>query len=128
MNKDPVVIVSMARTPMGGFGGDLSNVSATALGSSAIEAAVEGKVRGMLILGENPMISDANQAQVKQALEKLDFLAVIDIFPTETAQLADVILPAACYGPTISSNCAVKWRRNGGALVIFRPTRASRLA
>jgi predicted molibdopterin-dependent oxidoreductase YjgC len=51
----------------------------------------------MLILGENPMISDANQALVRQALEKLEFLAVIDIFPTETAQLADVILPAACY-------------------------------
>ena len=41
MNNDPIVIVSMARTPMGGFGGDLSDVAATALGSTAIEAAVE---------------------------------------------------------------------------------------
>ena len=41
MNNDPVVIVSMARTPMGGFGGDLSAVTATTLGSTAIEAAVQ---------------------------------------------------------------------------------------
>ncbi len=41
MNSDPVVIVSMARTPMGGFGGDLSPVSATDLGSAAIKSAVE---------------------------------------------------------------------------------------
>lgn len=67
------------------------------MSTHAIEAAVAGKVRGMLILGENPILSDANQAQVRKALGKLDFLAVIDIFPTETAQLADVILPAACY-------------------------------
>lgn len=41
MNKDPIVIVSMARTPMGGFGGDLSAVSATELGSVAIKATLE---------------------------------------------------------------------------------------
>jgi formate dehydrogenase alpha subunit len=67
------------------------------MSTHAIEAAAAGEVRGMLILGENPLLSDANQTLVKQALEKLEFLAVIDIFPTETAQLADVLLPAACY-------------------------------
>lgn len=67
------------------------------MSTHAIEAAAAGKVRGMLILGENPMLSDANQQLVKTALGQLEFLAVIDIFPTETAQLADVVLPAACY-------------------------------
>ena len=67
------------------------------MATHAIDAAAEGKIRGMLILGENPMLSEPNQNHVRKALEKLDFLAVIDIFPTETAQLADIILPAACY-------------------------------
>ncbi|MCW8893623.1 MAG: formate dehydrogenase subunit alpha, partial [Deltaproteobacteria bacterium] len=67
------------------------------MATHAIEAAAAGKIRGMLILGENPMLSEANQTLVKQALNNLDFLAVIDIFPTETAQFADLVLPAACY-------------------------------
>ncbi|SHJ34895.1 formate dehydrogenase alpha subunit [Malonomonas rubra DSM 5091] len=67
------------------------------MSTHAIEAAATGEVRGMLILGENPMLSDANQGMVKKALERLDFLAVIDIFPTETAAFADVVLPASCY-------------------------------
>jgi len=67
------------------------------MATHALEAAAAGKIRGMLILGENPMLSEANQGLVRRALEQLDFLAVIDIFRTETAELADVILPAACY-------------------------------
>ncbi|MCF6180118.1 MAG: molybdopterin-dependent oxidoreductase, partial [Geopsychrobacter sp.] len=67
------------------------------MSTHAIEAAAAGKVRGMLILGENPMLSDANQQLVKTALGQLEFLAVIAIFPTETTQLSDVVLPAACY-------------------------------
>jgi acetyl-CoA C-acetyltransferase len=41
MNNDPVVIVGYARTPMGGFMGDLKNVTAPQLGSAAIRAAIE---------------------------------------------------------------------------------------
>ncbi len=67
------------------------------MATHAIEAAAAGQVRGMLILGENPMLSEANQGLVRKALERLDFLAVIDIFPTETTDLAELILPAACY-------------------------------
>ncbi len=67
------------------------------MSTHALEAAAAGRVRGMLILGENPVMSDANQSRVRQTLGTLDFLAVIDIFPTETTQLADVVLPAACY-------------------------------
>jgi len=59
-----------------------------------MEAAHEGRVRGMYILGENPFLSDPNTNLVREALTRLDFLAVQDIFLTETAEFADVVLPA----------------------------------
>jgi len=62
-----------------------------------LAAAKEGKVRGMLIVGENPVAGFPQPNQVKEALAALDFLAVADIFPTDTARLADVILPAASF-------------------------------
>jgi len=60
-------------------------------------AALEGKVKGMYILGENPFLSDPNTNKVRRALANLDFLVVQDIFLTETAEFADVILPATSY-------------------------------
>lgn len=60
-------------------------------------AVLRGDLRTMLIMGENPVLSDANSAHVKQALEALDFLVVQDLFLTETAKLADVVLPAASF-------------------------------
>jgi formate dehydrogenase major subunit/formate dehydrogenase alpha subunit len=63
----------------------------------AMDAAAGGKLRGMFIMGENPMISDPDQAHARRALESLELLVVQDIFLTETAALADVVLPAACY-------------------------------
>jgi len=60
-------------------------------------AALAGDVQGMYILGENPFISDPNSNKVRKALANLDFLAVQDIFLTETAEFADVILPASSY-------------------------------
>ncbi len=57
----------------------------------------EGKLRGMWIMGENPVLSDPNSEHVCKALEKLDILVVQDIFLTETAELADVVLPAASF-------------------------------
>jgi len=65
-----------------------------------MHAAAEGRVRGMLIMGENPMVSDPNLAHVEEALRALEFLVVQDIFLTETAQLADVVLPAASFAET----------------------------
>ena len=59
--------------------------------------AAAGKIKGLYIMGENPMVSDPDLNHVKQALEKLDFLVVQDIFLTETAQLADVVLPVASF-------------------------------
>jgi formate dehydrogenase major subunit len=61
------------------------------------EAALEGRVKGMYILGENPFLSDPNASKVRRALANLDFLVVQDIFLTETAEAADVILPASSY-------------------------------
>jgi formate dehydrogenase major subunit len=54
-------------------------------------------VRGMYMLGENPFLSDPNINLVRKALAALDFLVVQDIFLTETAEFADVILPATSY-------------------------------
>ncbi|MGQ9655023.1 MAG: formate dehydrogenase subunit alpha, partial [Thermodesulfobacteriota bacterium] len=62
-----------------------------------IDAAAAGKIRGMLIVGENPMISDPDINHVREALDKLQFLVVQDIFLTETAQLADVVFPAVSF-------------------------------
>ncbi len=58
-------------------------------------AAEEGKIRAMYIMGENPVISDPDASHVVTALNALDFLVVQDIFLSETAALADVVLPAA---------------------------------
>ena len=94
------------------------------MSTHAIEAAAAGKVRGMLILGENPMISDANQALVQKALENLEFLAVIDIFPTETAQLADLVLPAACYAERDGTFTSTERRVQRGRKAIDPPEEA----
>lgn len=59
-----------------------------------MNAAGAGDIKGMYIMGENPMISDPDLQHVKEGLENLDFLVVQDIFLTETAELADVVLPA----------------------------------
>ena len=63
----------------------------------AMNAAHDGKVKGMFILGENPVLSDPDQNHALAALKKLELLVVQDIFLTETAELAEVVLPAACY-------------------------------
>ncbi len=61
------------------------------------EAASKGQVKSAYIIGENPVLADADASHVRQALEKLDFLVVQDIFLTETARLADVVLPSCTF-------------------------------
>ena len=61
-----------------------------------IDGAEEGSVKFLYIMGENPMVSDPDINHVRKALTNVDFLVVQDIFMTETSELADVILPAAC--------------------------------
>ncbi len=60
-----------------------------------MDAAHEGTIKAMYIMGENPVITDPNQLHTIEALEKLEFLVVQDIFETETTAYADVVLPAA---------------------------------
>jgi formate dehydrogenase major subunit len=62
-----------------------------------MDAAIAGTIRGMYIMGENPAMSDPDLAHARQALAGLEWLVVQDIFPTETAVLADVILPASAF-------------------------------
>jgi len=60
-----------------------------------MDAAHNGQVKAMYIMGENPVITDPNQLHTIEALQNLEFLVVQDIFETETTPYADVILPAA---------------------------------
>ncbi len=62
-----------------------------------MSGALTKDIRGMYILGENPFLSDPNANKVRKSLSSLDFLVVQDIFLTETAEFADVILPATSY-------------------------------
>ncbi len=61
------------------------------------DAALSGEIKAMFIVGENPILSDANANHVRKALTSLDFLVVQEIFLTETAQLANVVFPAASF-------------------------------
>lgn len=62
-----------------------------------MNASDEGDIKGMYIMGENPMVSDPDIKHVQASLQNLDFLVVQDIFLTETAELADVVLPATSW-------------------------------
>jgi formate dehydrogenase alpha subunit len=62
-----------------------------------IPKAAAGELKSLYIIGENPLISDPDLNHAKKSLSNLDFLVVQDIFLTETAQLADVVLPSKCF-------------------------------
>ena len=65
--------------------------------TAAIEKMLKGDIRAVYIMGENTAVSDPNVRKTRQALEGVEFLIVQDIFLTETAQMADVVLPAASF-------------------------------
>jgi formate dehydrogenase alpha subunit len=60
-------------------------------------AAGSGKIKALYIMGENPLLSDPDLHHVKKELGKLDLMIVQDIFMTETAQIADVVLPVTSF-------------------------------
>ncbi|MCD4828438.1 MAG: formate dehydrogenase subunit alpha [Candidatus Cloacimonetes bacterium] len=62
-----------------------------------IDGAYDGSVKAMYIMGENPMLSDPDQTHVIKAFENCPFVVVQDMFLTETAQYATVVLPAASF-------------------------------
>lgn len=62
-----------------------------------IDGACNGTVKALYVMGENPALSDPDQHHVEAAFKNLDFMVVQDIFLTETARFADVVLPSACF-------------------------------
>ena len=62
-----------------------------------IPAAHDGTLKALYVIGENPLVSDPDVNHAEKSLNNLDFLVVQDIFLTETARLADVVLPSACF-------------------------------
>jgi len=62
-----------------------------------IPAAGEGQIRALYILGEDPMLTDPDLNHVRKCLEKCEFLVLQEIFPSETSQFADVLLPGASF-------------------------------
>lgn len=65
--------------------------------TAMVDAAIAGKIKALYVMGENPLMSDPDIGHTEKAFENLDFLVVQDIFMTETAALADVVLPAASF-------------------------------
>jgi formate dehydrogenase major subunit len=57
----------------------------------------KGNVKALYVMGENPLLSDPDQSHIEEAIKNLEFLVVQDIFMTETAKFADVVLPAYTY-------------------------------
>jgi formate dehydrogenase major subunit len=62
-----------------------------------MNAALKHEIRGMYIMGENPAMSDPDLEHAREALAALDWLVVQDLFLTETASFADVVLPASAF-------------------------------
>ncbi|MYH58431.1 MAG: formate dehydrogenase subunit alpha, partial [Boseongicola sp. SB0675_bin_26] len=76
--------------------GDFSNEKGLTV-VEIMDAVHDGDIRGMYVLGENPAMSDPDVEHARDALAKLDHLVVQDIFLTETANYADVILPSSAW-------------------------------
>jgi len=76
--------------------GDLNPTPGLTL-TEMLNAACDGKIKAMYVMGENPILSDADTNHTEKALKNLQFLVVQDLFLNETARLADVILPAASF-------------------------------
>src|SRR5437762_13814616 len=79
----------------------------------------ESGVRGMYIMGENPIISDPDIAHAEQWFRQLEFLVVHDLFLTETARYADVVLPGSSFaektGTFVNTERRVQLARPAGA-------------
>lgn len=65
--------------------------------TQVLPAAIKGDVKGLFIFGEDPIVTDPDTSHVRRALENLDFLVVDDLFMTETAEYADVVLPGKAF-------------------------------
>lgn len=68
-----------------------------------IDAVSEGKIKALVVMGENPVVSDPCGGETEKALSKLDLLVVQDVFPTETSEFAHFVLPAAMWAEKAGS-------------------------
>ncbi len=91
-----------------------------------VNAAHAGSLKGMYLMGENPMVSDPDLNHVREALSRLEFMVSQEIFLTETAVMADVVLPASSHfekdGTTTNTERRVQWQ----APVLQSPGQARR--
>jgi formate dehydrogenase alpha subunit len=77
--------------------GRTSNTKVGLTATEIIPGVLEGKTRAIYILGEDPIMSDPDTNHVRECLEKVDFLVLQEIFPSETAAYADVLLPGVSF-------------------------------
>ncbi len=92
----PVVHPEIKKKFENAWGVELSDENGLTL-PEMMDNALRKSLKMIYVMGENPMVSDPDTAHIRKALESLDFLVVQDIFMTETAELADVVLPATAY-------------------------------
>ncbi len=93
----PVTDPDIAKKMEGAWG--VSGLS-TEIGLKVTEMvpkAHSGELKALYIIGENPLVSDPDLNHAQKSMANLDLLVVQDIFMTETAQMADVVLPSACF-------------------------------
>jgi formate dehydrogenase alpha subunit len=86
----------VVRTFAEAWGGELSGAPGLTA-TEMIEEAAAGRLDCMYVVGENPLLSEPHLAHAKVAMERLKFLVVQEIFMTETAELADVVLPSTSF-------------------------------
>ena len=93
----PVTDLAIAKKMEDAWGvtGLPTNVGLTV--TKMIPKAHDGELKSLYIIGENPLVSDPDLNHAEKSIANVDFLVVQDIFFTETAQLADVVLPSACF-------------------------------
>ena len=100
----PMMFPDYNRVDNGGYRGRLESLWGQSLdptpGLTVVEtmdAIHDGRIKGMYIMGENPAMSDPDVVHAREAIAKLEHLVVQDIFLTETAKFADVVLPASAW-------------------------------
>jgi formate dehydrogenase alpha subunit len=73
------------------------------MANEMLDAALAGKLKALYIMGENPLLSDPDTGHTEKALKALDLLIVQDIFMTETAELAHVVLPGTSFAEKVGT-------------------------
>ncbi|ROQ90711.1 formate dehydrogenase subunit alpha [Desulfosoma caldarium] len=87
--------------------------AASGLTVTDIEQEAGKSIRGVIAVGENPLVTSPNTGRIREALQRLDFFMVMDLFLTETAELAHLVLPAAAWaeksGSRTNTDRRVQW-------------------